>query len=154
MRLVEMAPPATLDGGDVLRVGNVLLVGLTARTNRAGVSALKAALGPAGMEVRALDMPEGILHLKCVVSSPAPDTVVLADETLSPDLFAPWRVLLIPAAERYAANTVGVSGHVLVADGFPETREVLASAGLVTHPIDTSEFRKADGSLTCLSVIV
>jgi dimethylargininase len=154
MRLVHMEAPATLDGGDVLRVGNVLLVGLTARTNRAGVQALRTVFGPVGVEVRPVVMPPDILHLKCVVSSPAPDTVLLAAETLSPEVFSSWRVLVIPAAERYAANTVGVLGRVLVADGFPATRDVLESAGLQTIPIDTSEFRKADGSLTCLSVIV
>ena len=60
----------------------------------------------------------------------------------------------IPAEERYAANTVGRAGKVLVADGFPGTRQALLAEGLEVIPLDTTEFRKADGSLTCLSVIV
>ena len=152
--ICEMAPPATLDGGDVLRVGDTLFVGMTARTNAAGVALLRDVFEPRGLHVCPVAMPPGILHLKCVVSSPAPETVVLADETLPANIFSGLRVLSIPAAERYAANTVGRMGTVILADGYPKTRAVLERAGLDTVALDTSEFKKADGSLTCLSVIL
>ena len=141
VHLVEMEAPATLDGGDVLVVGDVLYVGLTARTHSAALQVLDDVFRPVGLEVRAVQVPEGILHLKCVVSSPAPGTVVLAAETLPPGLFVGTRVIVIPATERYAANTVGRDGRVMVASGFPGTRDALESAGLDTVCVDTSEFR-------------
>jgi len=150
----EMASPANLDGGDVLRVGRVLYVGMTARTNPAGVAALRAAFGPLGLEVVPVAMPPGILHLKCVVSNPARDTIVLAEETLPQEIFPGLRVIFIPAEERYAANTIGRDGRVLIAHGFPGTLRALEAAGFDVVALETSEFRKADGSLTCLSVIL
>ncbi len=152
--VIDLEPPATLDGGDVLRVGRRLYVGLTARTNHDGILALKHTFEPLGYSVRTVDMPAEILHLKCVVSLPAPDVVLLAESTLDPGIFSDHSIISIPWEERYAANTVGCHGTVVVADGFPRTQAALETAGLRTIALDTSEFRRADGSLTCLSVIL
>ncbi len=147
-----MVPPARLDGGDVLRVGRTLFVGRSQRTDPAGVTALRGTFEPLGFEVVEVEVADS-LHLKCHVSTPDPQTVLLAPGWVDPAPFeACARVLRVPDSEAYAANVVGVGGTVLVAAGYPATSEVLGEAGFRVHELDTSEIRKADGSLTCMSV--
>lgn len=144
--VVRMEAPG-LDGGDVLQVGGEILVARSERTDASGVAALKRVFGHV---VREVPMPSDTLHLKCVCSAPAPD-VLVAVEGL--DLGVDARVVRIPTVESYAANTVGAAGRVLVAAGYPRTAEALAR---VLEPVvlDTTEFHKGDGSLTCLSILV
>ncbi|MCB9745076.1 MAG: hypothetical protein H6740_20980 [Alphaproteobacteria bacterium] len=149
----RMTAPACLDGGDVLRMGRTFIVGVGARTNARGVEALREAVAARGYSVEAVDLPSNVLHLKSACSSPAPGLVVLAEGTLDPSLFEPHgEVLLIPAEETYAANTLGRDGKVLLPRGYPVTRERLEARGLEVIGLEMSEIRKGDGSLTCLSV--
>jgi len=148
LEVVEMRSPATLDGGDVMRVGDTLYVGRSARTNAAGIAQL-ADTFPA-LRVVAVELPAHVLHLKCVCSPLGDTRILLAEASITiPGADA----VRVPAAETYAANAVAIHGHVVVADGFPRTHEALAAAGLVIHPVPVSEVRKADGSLTCQSVM-
>lgn len=156
VELHAMEEPATLDGGDCMRVGETLYVGRSARTNAAGIARLAEVFGPmAGSRanVVAIDMPPGVLHLKCVCSPLDDERILLADGSIDAALFDA-RVVRVPAEETYAANAVAIGAHVIVADGFPRTHEALARAGFTLHPVPTSEVRKADGSLTCQALIV
>lgn len=148
--IATMFEPATLDGGDCLRLGSTIYVGRSARTNAEGIAALAAAFPD--MTVTALDLPPNVLHLKCVVSPLDHERVLLADGTLAHAVFP--HAVIVPAAETYAANCVAIDGHAIVADGFPATREAIERAGLVVHLVPTSEVRKADGSLTCQSILL
>lgn len=154
LALTRMLPPATLDGGDVLRVGNTFFVGRSERTNREGIAELAAFAAHVDPRARvvALDLPPGLLHLKCHASALSEDTV-LAVAGLALDLPPGVRRLDIPPAEAFAANAVAHGTGVLVAAGHPRTAEVLAAAGFTPRPLVTSEFAKAAGSLTCLSVL-
>jgi len=155
VEVTRMAAPATLDGGDVLRLGDRLLVGRSDRTNDEGVAALAAWGAAHGLEVRAVDVPPGTLHLKCHATSPAPGVVVVARGALAPEhVPAGWQIVKIPDDEAYAANTLGADGKVLVAAGYPATARALADAGLEVVVLDTSEIAKAAGSLTCLSLVI
>ncbi|MCB9765712.1 MAG: hypothetical protein H6739_38415 [Alphaproteobacteria bacterium] len=148
-----MQAPARLDGGDVLKVGRVMFVGQGARTNAEGAAILADTFMPRGYTIRPVPLPDTILHLKSVCSSPAPGLVVLAEGTLDPALFDGLaRVVTIPAEETYAANTLGCNGKALVPRGYPRTRAALEAAGLEVIGLEMSEIRKGDGSLTCLSV--
>ncbi len=151
--IVHMDAPATLDGGDVMRVGCVLYVGRSARTSEAGIAALERTFAPRGYRVIALDLPADVLHLKCVVSPLADDTILLADASLPAASFAGLRIVRAPREETYAANAVAIGAHVIVAQEFPHTQEALAAAGFTLHPVPTSQVRKADGSLTCQSLL-
>jgi dimethylargininase len=153
MGITGIDPSATLDGGDVMRVGRVFYVGRSARTSAAGIAFLQRTFEPRGYRVVALDLPPGVLHLKCVVSPLADDTILLADASLPPELFAGLRIVRAPREETYAANAVAVGEHVIVAQEFPRTHEALAAAGFTLHPVPTTEVRKADGSLTCQSLL-
>jgi dimethylargininase len=148
-----MEAPATADGGDILRVGSVLFVGLSARTNAAGARRLEEVFGPLGYRVETIPLPPHVLHLKCVCSTAGPRHLLLAEGSLAASVFDDLvSIIEVPAAETYAANVVGFNGKVVMARGFPETQLRLEAHGFEVWPIDTSEFRKGDGSLTCLSI--
>ncbi len=151
--VVHMKAPATLDGGDVMRIGRVFYVGRSTRTSDAGIAILERTFAPRGYRVVPLDLPTGVLHLKCVVSPLAEDTILLADASLPPELFAALRIVRVPEVETYAANAVAIGKDVIVAREFPRTHEVLHAAGFTLHPVPTSQVRKADGSLTCQSLL-
>ena len=148
--VIQLAAPATLDGGDCMRVGTTIYVGRSARTNAAGIAALAEAFAPRGLRVVPLDLPPGILHLKCVCSPLGDDRILLAEGSLH---FDGLDVITVPAVETYASNAVAIGDHVLVAAEYPRTHELLTRAGFTLHRVPTSEVRKADGSLTCQSIV-
>jgi dimethylargininase len=107
-----------------------------------------------GHRVVPVELPPGVLHLKSVCSPLDDDVVLLAAGSVPPATFAGARVLSVPAEEGPAANAVAHRGAVLIAEGNPRTRALVEGAGFRTIAVDTSELRKADGALTCLSLIV
>jgi dimethylargininase len=151
--LARVEEPATLDGGDCMRLGRTLFVGLSARTNAAGIAGAEAALAPLGYRVVAVELPRGVLHLKCVCSPLGEARVLLAEGTLPARLFDA-EIVWVPSEERYAANAVAIGEHVIAAAEYPRTLDALAAAGFRVHPVPTSEVRKADGSLTCQSILL
>lgn len=154
VELATMPGPATLDGGDCLRLGRTLYIGRSARTNLAGIARAAEVFEPRGYRVVAVDLPPHVLHLKCVASPLGGDRVLLAEQTLPAALFAGAAIVWVPPEETYAANAVAIGDQVVIAAGFPRTHAALDAAGLRVHPIATTEMRKADGSLTCLSILV
>jgi dimethylargininase len=151
VELAHMTAPATLDGGDCLRMGQTIYVGRSARTNEAGIARLADVFEPRGFRVVPIDLAPDVLHLKCVCAPLGDDRITLVEGM--PGLGA-LAVIEIPAAESYAANVLAIGSRVLVADGFPRTAEALARAGFDVVPLATTEFRKADGALTCLSILL
>lgn len=141
-----------LDGGDVLRVGSTLFVGDSGRTDAAGRGALARAFPD--HEVRVLRVPDGILHLKSVCSSPVPGLVVMAEGAVPDGTFDAVDVIVVPAAEAWAANLVGAEQTVVVGAGYPATKAALEAAGLRTLVVEASEIRAGDGGLTCLSILL
>jgi len=151
--IARMTAPATLDGGDCMRVGTTIYVGRSGRTNSAGVAALAAAFAPRGFRIVALELPPNVLHLKCICSPLGDDRILLADDSIPAEQFTGLEIIRVPQAETYAANAVAIGAHVLVAAEFPQTHDVLARAGFTLHLVPTTEVRKADGSLTCQSIV-
>jgi dimethylargininase len=152
--IATMEEPATLDGGDCMRVGRTIYVGRSARTNAAGIARLMDVFTSRGLRVVPVDLPKDVLHLKCVCSPLGGDRVLLARESLSPSIFGGAEIVWGPASESYAANVVAIGAHVLVAAEYPRTQDALTAAGLTLHLVPTSEVRKADGSLTCQSILL
>lgn len=153
--LVVHALPAgaLLDGGDVMRVADRIYVGLSERTNAAGFQAIEALFGPRGLDVRAVRVRDA-LHLKCHCSSPGRDVVLLTEGFLDPTVFDGLQLALIPPSEAWGANVVGVGDQVLMAEGHPSVRAALNAHDFDPIPLQASEIAKADGSLTCLSILV
>jgi len=151
-----MEAPATLDGGDVLRVGSRLYVGLSSRTNRDGADALARFASLDGLEVLQVSVRGG-LHLKsaCSLASASLflyDPRVMGVEELSP--FRAFSLELAPVAEPAGANVLAVGHAVLVSAAAPQTAAMLRARGLDVRVVDVGEFHKGDGALTCLSLRV
>lgn len=154
LRVERTEGPATLDGGDCLRLGKTWFVGRTPRTNAAGAARVAQVFEPLGFRVVEVPVRE-VLHLKCVCSALDDRRVLLASgSAVDRAVFDGFEVLELPNAESYAANVLSVNGFVVMAEGFPETAKVVAAAGFEVIALDVSEIRKADGSLTCLSILV
>jgi dimethylargininase len=153
LRLERLRAPATLDGGDVLRVGDVLFVGLSGRTNSAGANALAAIAREAGIESQTLRVARG-LHLKSACSLAAANTLVYdPDAGLDLGAFRALGLACVAAAERFGANVLALGdGRVLVSASAPATAALLRTRGLEVTVIAMSEFHKADGALTCCSI--
>jgi dimethylargininase len=151
LELDEMEPPAVLDGGDVLRVGNCYLVGISTRTTRAGAQALRDFVAP--LPVHEVAIPDDQLHLKSICTSPG-EGLLLAPEHALRDgtLERVAEVIRVPAAETYACNVLVFGRELLLPDGYPATHALLAERGFQLHPLEMSQIRAADGSPTCLSV--
>jgi dimethylargininase len=149
--LATIEAPATLDGGDVLVVGRHALVGRSERTNREGIEALGRLLGPHGYRVTAVPVGAG-LHLKSSVTWVGGDALVVAPALAAREALAGFRLLEVDPAEPHAANVLWVNGTLLLPAGAPRTRALLARLGLPLVELDTSEVRKMDGGLTCMSV--
>jgi dimethylargininase len=149
-----MDGPATLDGGDVLRIGSALFVGISGRTNMAGAAALARVAALDGLTVTPLSVRGG-LHLKssCTLAS---GSLLLYDAKLFTD--ADLKLLRIPGLECLAAqepagaNVLALGETVLVSASAPQTAAALLSHGLQVRMLDISEIHKGDGALTCLSL--
>jgi dimethylargininase len=144
--------PASLEGGDVLRVDRTLYVGLGARTNLAGIDRLRAIVEPYGYHVKAVET-HGCLHLKTACSYLGRQTILVNRRWINTRELTRFDLIDIHEAEPWAANAMVLGDAVLIADGFPRTRASLEEHGFVVHTTNISELQKAEAGVTCLSVV-
>ena len=144
--------PATLDGGDVLRVGRQVFVGLTRRTNREGIAQLAAHLAPFGYEVRAVEVT-GCLHLKSACTQVGDGTLLINRGWVDATAFAGFDFVDVATDEPSAANALLIGETVVMPSAFPQTIALLEARGLKVLRVDVSEFQKAEGGVTCKSII-
>jgi dimethylargininase len=147
-----MTPPATLDGGDILQVGRTLYVGKSGRTNREGIEQLQRLLAPFDYRVVPVELA-GCLHLKSAVTRVTADLVLLNPDWVRPSSFRALEILPIDPREPHAANALRVGETVVYPANFPRTCERLRERGLAVAPIDCSELAKAEGAVTCCSLV-
>src|SRR5215212_3182859 len=150
--VLRIEPPATLEGGDVLRLGRRLYVGLSPRTNAEGIAGLRRLAAPHGYEVVAVE-PRGCLHLKTGCSALDEETVLVNPDWVDAAVFRGREVVAVDASEPWAANVLSVGGRVCVGAAFPRTAEMLAARGYDVRAVEVSEFAKAEGALTCMSLL-
>ncbi len=150
--LTCIAPPGTMDGGDVMAVGRRVYVGLSTRTNASGVAQMRAALAPHGYTVCAVKV-HGCLHLKSAITAVADDLLLVNPRWVEQDAFNGYRFVEVDPSEPMAANALRVGDVVIVSDACPRTAERLTRTGLHVRAIDASEVAKAEGAVTCCSVI-
>ncbi len=144
--------PATLDGGDVMRIGRTLFVGASSRTNADGIDQLRDLLAPYGYEVKAVEM-RGCLHLKSGCSYIGRNSILINRAWVDAAQLEGFELIDIPATEPSAANALLIDGVVIIPASFPKTRAMLEERGLSVRAIDVSEFQKAEGGVTCKSLI-
>ena len=149
----RLTPPATLDGGDVMRAGRRLFVGISRRTNTAAIEQLEQLLDPYGYEVISVSVG-GALHLKSACSFVGNDTTLANIDWIDPRPLANMTIVPVEPSESWGASVLYVDGHVVMPTGFPCTAQTLCDLGLDVHPVDLSELRKAEGGPTCLSILL
>lgn len=143
--------PGTLDGGDVMMVGDHYYVGLSERTNAEGIDQFTKALAKYGMTCQAVEMKE-MLHLKTGLAYLENNHLVVGGEFTTSPVFEKFNRLEVPEDEAYACNCIWINDHVIVPAGYPETQAKVEALGYKVIVVDTSEFRKLDGGLSCLSL--
>jgi dimethylargininase len=151
--IVSIEAPGTLDGGDVLRLGRRLFVGLSSRSNQQGIEQLRGFLAPPGYTVEGVPVT-GCLHLKSAATQVAPDIVLVNRAWVDAAPFTGYTPIEIDPAEPYAANALRIGDGVIYPTAFPRTAERLERAGLRLEPVDVSELAKAEGAVTCCSLLL
>jgi dimethylargininase len=144
--------PGTLDGGDVLVVGRRIWVGLSARSNRSAIDQLQEFLGKYGYSVNAIPV-SGCLHLKSAVTQIGEDTLLINPAWVDPAALPGMHFIEVDPSEPYGANALLVGAAVLYQPSYPKTLHRLESAGIHPCLVDQSELAKAEGALTCCSLI-
>ena len=150
-RIARIKAPGTLEGGDVMMVGDRFYIGRSARTNEEGICQFLSILKGWGLEGTEVPL-EKVLHLKTGVNYIENGNLLVSGEFISNPLFEDFNRILIPEEEAYAANCIWVNGTVIVPEGYPAVRKAVKGAGYNVLTVDTSEFRKIDGGLSCLSL--
>jgi len=147
----RIQPPGTVDGGDVLQVDKHFFIGVSERTNHEGAGQLSRIFGEYGYTCTIVTVGEG-LHFKSSVNYVGKNTLLITEDFSGNAHFEGYDTLIVNNAESYAANTLFVNDHLLVPRGYPDTRKKLEILGFNIIELDTSEVRKMDGGLTCMSL--
>ena len=144
--VVEIAEPGTLDGGDVLQLGETIYVGVSARTNAEGARQLREFLEAYGYVVKTVEVTR-CLHLKSAVTRVGPDTVLVNAQWIDKTLFE--NAIEVDPEEPFAANALLVGDTLLCSSTYPRTNARLKNV----TTIDAGELAKAEGGLTCCSIL-
>ncbi len=145
-------PPGTLEGGDVLVLPGRVLVGETARSNQAGIAQLATILEPLGLPVSSIPVPS-YLHLLSAVTYLGHNLLLAAEDFAGHPALAGLDIIPVPEGEIYAVNTLAVGQYLIAPAGYPRLGAELAARGFTLLPVCTTEFAKADGGVTCLSLV-
>ncbi len=149
--LAHIREPGCLDGGDVLVMGQHVLIGLSSRTNHDGARQLLEVLAPYGYRGDSISVGEG-LNIKSSVNIVAKDTLIVTREFAQHEILADYGRIVVDDEEAYAANVLRINDVLIVPTGFHRTRAQLENLGGMIVELDVSEMRKMDGGLTCLSL--
>lgn len=150
--LVMIDEPGTVDGGDVLVIGRQVFVGSSRRTNAAGIDQLRRILSRVGYSVRAVPV-QHCLHLKSAVTALTTDAVLINRTWVSPEVFEGLELVDVDPQEPYGANALLVGDRLVYPTAYPRTRERLEKRGLHVRAVDVGELAKAEGAVTCGSLI-
>jgi dimethylargininase len=143
--------PGTLDGGDVLMIGNHFFIGISERTNWEGARQLGKILEKYENTWTTLQVGAG-LHFKSSVNYAGNNTLLVTEDFASHKALNGYNKIIVKKEEEYAANVLWINDHLLIPTGFPDTKAKLKSLDLRIIELDVSEVRKMDGGLTCLSI--
>jgi dimethylargininase len=151
-KLIFIDAPGTVDGGDVLVVGKNIFVGLSSRSNQSAIDQMQAKLGGYGYQVRGVDMHD-CLHLKTAVTQVGANTLLINPAWVDRADFAAYDLIEVDPSEPFGANVVLIGDTVLYQPSYPKTLARLQSRGFNVILVDASELGKAEGALTCCSLI-
>jgi dimethylargininase len=143
--------PATVDGGDVLMIGNHFFIGISERTNPEGAKQLGRILGKYEKTWTTIQVGAG-LHFKSSVNYVGKNSILVTQDFACHEALNGYNKIIVDQEEEYSANTLWLNDHLLLPGGFPNTKTKLESLGLPIIELDVSEMQKMDGGLTCLSI--
>ncbi len=150
--LVEIHEPGMLDGGDVMVVDQMVYVGRSTRSNEHGISQLIHFLEPYGYTVRDVDF-HSCLHLKSAVTHLGEGMLLIQEDWVSPEVFPEYELIAVDPEEPHGGNALRIDGTVLYAEGFDRTRKRMEAKGLSVKTVPQWELAKAEGGVTCCSLI-
>lgn len=150
--LVFIEAPGTIDGGDVLRIGKTLFVGLSSRSNRAGIEQMRNLLDAFGYKVKGVPIRD-CLHLKSAACQVASDTLLINRARVDADHLGRMKLIDVDPSEPSGANALLVGGTVVYPHEFNGTRKRIEDSGIEVWVVDISELRKAEAGITCCSVL-
>jgi N-dimethylarginine dimethylaminohydrolase len=143
-----------MDGGDVLQFGNKFLVGHSSRTNKKAIECLRIFAESRGFDLHVIEVPKQSLHLISICTSPMPGVLLAPEGWFSQSDFPDdSEILWVPSKEAYGANILPFGDNVMIAEGYTHITGILEEKGLILHQMQMSQFKAADGSLTCLSLL-
>jgi dimethylargininase len=145
--------PGTLDGGDILRLGRTIFVGQSKRSNRAGFEQLVSQVKLFGYTIQAVPV-RGCLHLKSAVTQVGPETLLINKDWVEPGTFESFRLIEVAPQEPSGANALWLGNAIIYPAEYKATRQILENSGLAVKPVDVSELTKAEGGVTCCSLII
>jgi dimethylargininase len=150
--LLRIEAPGTIDGGDILRLGKDIYVGLSTRSNQAAIGQMLAALAPYGYHVTGLPLMD-CLHLKSAVTQASVDTLLINPAWIDKNHFQGWKFVEVHPDEPSAANIVLLPNGAIYPAHFPQTQKRLADAGIHLTIVPATEVAKAEGAVTCCSLV-
>jgi len=150
--IFRIQPPGTVDGGDILTVDRTVHIGISSRSTKNAIEQIKVILEPRGYQVRAVNVT-GCLHLKSAVTQVSEDTLLFNPEWVSRDDFPGMQFIEVDPSESYAANAILVDDTIIYPSSFPKTKAKLEKAGINLVIVDADELAKAEGAVTCCSLI-
>ena len=151
-RLLEMTGPGYADGGDVLRLADRVIVGLSARTDRTGAEELARLLGQLGYRAEIAETPPGVRHFKTGCGLIDDRTIFAVPALADCPQFAGLEVVTTPPGEEPAANILRIRDTVLVGDRWPATHALLGARGVAIRPLPTDQIAHIDAGLSCMSL--
>ncbi len=151
--LVHVSEPATVDGGDVLVLGKNIYIGLSTRSNQTAIDQLQHLLNDHGYKVTGVQMHD-CLHLKTAVTRVDDDTLLINKNWVDTHHFDSFKLIDVDASEPFAANCLPVNGSIIYPTSFPQTRARLEAHGCKIIPVTVDELAKAEGAVTCCSLII
>jgi dimethylargininase len=150
--LMTVESPGTVDGGDVLVIGKTMYIGLSGRSNRNAVEQIRSYLGPFGYMIQGIPV-SGCLHLKSAATLAAEDLLVVNPAWVDTTYFTGMKFINVHPSEPYGANVLYVDHKLICQPVYSKTLALLRAAGFEPLLVDQSELGKAEGALTCCSLI-
>jgi len=150
--LVSIRSPGTLEGGDLLCIDKVIYAGLSTRSNQSGIEQLRSIVADFGYSVKSVETTK-CLHLTSAVSQVAPGTLLINPDWISKTAFADYELIDVDKDEAHAANALLVGRSLIYSSSYPRTMEKLLASGIVVVAVDVSEVQKAEGAVTCCSLV-
>lgn len=150
--MFQIQAPGTVDGGDVLTAGKHIFVGLTTRSNQSAIDQMQAFLKPYRYTVHGVPVT-GCLHLKSAVTQLTEKTLLINPTWVEKSAFSGMNFLDVDPSEPSAANVLMVGDQLVYQPAYPKTLKRLEAAGFHPVLVDASELAKAEGALTCCSLL-